>query len=152
MPNEGELALLRPIADLLPGGVLDSEAVQAPTSSERQLDRRNLRRASALLDEAGWDVGDDGMRRNTDGVTLKVEILNDSQAFDRVINPYVENLRALGIDAVHTRIDNAQMTERERNFDFDMLTGNFRTQLTPCLLYTSPSPRDRTRSRMPSSA
>ena len=26
------------------------------------------------------------------------------------------------------------------------------TQKTPCLLYTSPSPRDRTRSRMPSSA
>ena len=26
------------------------------------------------------------------------------------------------------------------------------TLLTPCLLYTSPSPRDRTRSRMPSSA
>ena len=25
-------------------------------------------------------------------------------------------------------------------------------QATPCLLYTSPSPRDRTRSRMPSSA
>ena len=25
-------------------------------------------------------------------------------------------------------------------------------QLMPCLLYTSPSPRDRTRSRMPSSA
>ena len=27
-----------------------------------------------------------------------------------------------------------------------------RMQFTPCLLYTSPSPRDRTRSRMPSSA
>ena len=26
------------------------------------------------------------------------------------------------------------------------------TQIIPCLLYTSPSPRDRTRSRMPSSA
>ena len=26
------------------------------------------------------------------------------------------------------------------------------TQLTPCLLYTSPSPRDRQKSRMPSSA
>ena len=26
------------------------------------------------------------------------------------------------------------------------------TRLDPCLLYTSPSPRDRTRSRMPSSA
>ena len=130
-PGEGELALLRPIADTLPAGVLDSEAVMAPTSSERQLDRRNLRRASALLDDAGWQVGDDGMRRNAGGETLKVEILNDSQAFDRVINPYVENLRALGVDAVHTRIDNAQMTERERNFDFDMVTGNFRTSLTP---------------------
>ena len=130
-PDEGELALLRPIADILPDGVLNGEAVLAPTSSERQLDRRNLRRASALLDEAGWPVGDDGIRRNDLGETLKVEILNDSQAFDRVINPYVENLRALGVDAVHTRIDNAQMTERERNFDFDKVTGNFRTQLTP---------------------
>ncbi|MEK9854208.1 MAG: extracellular solute-binding protein, partial [Rhodobiaceae bacterium] len=101
-PGEGELALLRPIADILPDGVLDSEVVMAPTSSERQLDRRNLRRASALLDGAGWQVGDDGMRRNDAGETLKVEILNDSQAFDRVINPYVENLRALGVDAVHT--------------------------------------------------
>ena len=130
-PDDGELAVLRPIAGLLPDGVLDSVAVMAPTSSERQLDRRNLRRASALLDGAGWQVGDDGMRRNDAGETLKVEILNDSQAFDRVINPYVENLRALGVDAVHTRIDNAQMTERERNFDFDMVTGNFRTSLTP---------------------
>jgi len=131
LPGESELALLRPLADTLRDGVLVDEAVLAPTSSERQLDRRNLRQASALLDAAGWAVGDDGMRRNANGETLKVEILNDSQAFDRVINPYVENLRALGVDAVHTRIDNAQMTERERNFDFDMVTGNFRTQLTP---------------------
>ena len=28
----------------------------------------------------------------------------------------------------------------------------FRAEVLPCLLYTSPSPRDRTRSRMPSSA
>ena len=130
-PTEGELAFLRPLADKLPKGVLDGPVVMAPASSERQLDRKNLRRASAMLDEAGWPVGDDGMRRNAAGETLQVEILNDSQAFDRVINPYIENLRALGVDAVHTRIDNAQMTERERSFNFDMVVGNFRTALTP---------------------
>ena len=130
-PMEGELAFLRPLADKLPEGVLDGPVVMAPASSERQLDRKNLRRASAMLDEAGWPVGNDGMRRNTTGETLQVEILNDSQAFDRVINPYIENLRALGVDAVHTRIDNAQMTERERSFNFDMVVGNFRTALTP---------------------
>ena len=130
-PTEGELVFLRPLADKLPEGVLDGPVVMAPASSERQLDRKNLRRASAMLDEAGWPVGDDGMRRNAAGETLQVEILNDSQAFDRVINPYIENLRALGVDAVHTRIDNAQMTERERSFNFDMVVGNFRTALTP---------------------
>ena len=130
MPQPGELAFLIPLADILPPGVLDSPAVTAPVSSERQLDRKNLRAASALLDEAGWPVGDDGIRRNAAGETLKLEILNDIQSFDRVINPFVENLQKLGIDAVHTRVDNAQMTERERNFDFDMVTGNFRTSLT----------------------
>ena len=130
MPQPGELAFLTPLADILPPGVLVSPAVTAPVSSERQLDRKNLRAASALLDEAGWPVGDDGIRHNAAGETLKLEILNDIQSFDRVINPFVENLQKLGIDAVHPRVDNAQMTERERNFDFDMVTGNFRTSLT----------------------
>ena len=31
-------------------------------------------------------------------------------------------------------------------------TNNYAWQLEPCLLYTSPSPRDRQKSRMPSSA
>ena len=130
MPQAGELAFLTPLADILPQGVLDSPAVTPPISSERQLDRKKLRAASALLDEAGWPVGDDGMRRNAAGDTLKLEFLNDSQSFDRVINPFVENLRKLGVDAVHTRVDNAQATERERNFHFDIVTGNFRTSLT----------------------
>ena len=35
---------------------------------------------------------------------------------------------------------------------FFMLTANLFSQFTSCLLYTSPSPRDTERSRMPSSA
>lgn len=121
-PGPDELALLEPLADQLPPGVLTDPAVVAPTSGPRQLDRGNLRKAAALLDAAGWPVADDGMRRNPQGQTLRVEILNDSQTFDRVINPYVENLRALGVDAVHTRVDDAQFTNRERSHDFDMIT------------------------------
>lgn len=124
-PSEAEKALLQPLVDegLLDASILTDEPFSLPPSGERQLDRRNLRRASALLDEAGWEVGDDGLRRK-DGQTLKVEFLNDSQTFDRVINPYVENLKRLGVDAFHTRIDNAQMEARERppSYDFDMVT------------------------------
>ena len=132
LPTPEELAILEPIADLLPPGVLTEPAVMAPESGPRQLDRGNLRRASALLDEAGWDsVGGDGLRRNAAGETLRVEFLNDSQSFDRIINPYVENLRRLGVDARHTRVDSAQLTNRERSYDFDMTTDQVRTSLIP---------------------
>ena len=77
-----------------------------------------MRQASKLLDDAGWEVSDDGLRRNAEGKTLDVEILNDSQAFDRIINPYIENLKKLGINAVNTKIDNAQMTDRRREIRF----------------------------------
>lgn len=132
LPSEAELALLEPLADTLPEGVLTEDAVMAPSSSaDRQIDRGNLREASRLLNEAGWIVGDDGLRRNADGETLKIEVLNDSQTFDRVLNPFVENLRRLGVDAMLNRIDNAQMTRRERTFDFDMVIGNYPMTLTP---------------------
>lgn len=131
LPSPEELALLQPLADLLPPGVLDQEPVMAPVSGERQLDRKNLRKASDLLDEAGWPVGSDGMRRNDKGETLKVEFLNDSQTFDRVILPFVENLRALGVDAAMSRVDDAQMTNRTRSHDFDIVTGHLGGSLTP---------------------
>ncbi|ABA79880.1 ABC transporter substrate-binding protein [Rhodobacter sphaeroides] len=130
-PSEAEAALLKPLVDegLLPASILTEPPVSPPVSGERQLDRRNLRAASKLLDEAGWTVGSDGMRRNAKGEVLRVEFLNDSQTFDRVISPFVENLRALGVDALMTRVDNAQMESRTRppSYDFDITTGNART-------------------------
>ncbi|WP_134725762.1 extracellular solute-binding protein [Paracoccus luteus] len=123
-PGAEELALLEPLAADLPPGVLTDPAVEPPVSGARQLDRGNLRQAAALLNDAGWTIPQgarDGLRRNAQGQTLRVEILNESQTFDRVINPYVENLRAAGIDAVHSRVDDAQMESRQRSHDFDMI-------------------------------
>jgi microcin C transport system substrate-binding protein len=129
-PTPEEVAILQPLVDegLLPASILTEEAVKSPTSGERQLDRANLRAASALLDEAGWMVGDDGMRRNAAGAVLKLEFLNANPQFDRVFAPYVENLRALGIDAVLSNVDQAEYENRTRNpsYDFDMVTDNAR--------------------------
>ncbi len=122
LPSAGELEILQPLAGMLPPGVLTEPVVMAPTSGTRQLDRANLRRASDLLDEAGWEVGDDGIRRNANGETLRVEFLERSPAFDRVINPYVENLKRLGVDAVLNRVDNAQFVDRRYDFDYDVIT------------------------------
>lgn len=128
-----ELAILEPFRDMLPESVFTEVAYSPPTSGAQQLDRAQVRAAGKLLDDAGWVVGDDGMRRNADGVVLAIDILNYTPAFDRVINPYVENLKTLGVEATHTRVDPAQYTERRRSFDFDMLVSTYGNSNTPGL-------------------
>lgn len=125
-PSPEEVALLQPLVDegLTDASLLTEPPVGAPESGARQLDRGNLRKASKLLEEAGWIVGDDGKRRK-DGQVLQVEILEDSPTFDRVHNPFVSNLQALGIDARLNRVDPAQYTDLTRSFEFDMVVDQF---------------------------
>jgi microcin C transport system substrate-binding protein len=132
MPSDGELALLEPLADMLRPEVL-SEPVYTiePANPDRSFDRRRARQALALLEEAGWVPGDDGMLRNAAGETLEIEFLNASPLFDRIINPYVENLQAIGIDARLNRVDNAQFSQRERDYDFDIITDHFPMSYEP---------------------
>jgi microcin C transport system substrate-binding protein len=130
MPGPEELALLEPLREYLPEAVFTEPAFSPNVSSRNSLDRAALREAGRLLEEAGW-LMQGNMRRNAEGQPLRIEILNDSPSFDRIINPYVENLRRLGVDAVYTRVDNAQATEREKNFEFDIVTRRYIMSLTP---------------------
>ena len=122
-PSDEEIAILQPLVDegLLDAAILTEPAVIPPVSSsaDRPLDRGQLRAASALLDEAGWIAGDDGLRRK-DGEVLSVAFLERSPQFDRIINPIVENLARLGVDAKLERVDTAQYIERRRAGTFDI--------------------------------
>lgn len=125
-PTPEEVAILQPLVDegLLPASILTDEVpVGSVSSAETALDRRNLRRASQLLDEAGWVAGDDGIRRNDKGETLRMEMVHSRTDLLPVMNAYVENLRALGVDASFDIIDDPQLQERASppNFDFDAL-------------------------------
>jgi microcin C transport system substrate-binding protein len=121
-----EVAVLEPFRGRIPDEVFTEVPFSAPESNpDRTFDRGNARRATRLLEEAGWTPGDDGMLRNVAGETLEVEFLNAGPLFDRIINPYVENLRAIGIDARMNRVDGAQMSQRQRDADFDMITDHF---------------------------
>lgn len=132
LPEGRELEVLQSLGDALDPAILTSEPVSAHASKpDRQTDRRNLRRAMGLLDAAGWSVGDDGVRRNAQGQTLKIEFLSDDPVLDRIAMPFVDNLKTMGIDASYNRIDNAQFTLRRRERDFDMISGGYRTSLQP---------------------
>ena len=133
LPEGEELALLEEFRDQLPPEIFTEPAWSPAVQSKTQTDRAALRRASTLLDEAGWTVGPDGIRRNAEGQKLTLRFADDSPAMERVINPYVQNLRRIGVDASYTAIDPAQMQERQKNFDYDILPGRFSMSLSPSM-------------------
>ncbi|MFW8595443.1 extracellular solute-binding protein [Cribrihabitans neustonicus] len=132
LPEGRELEVLQELGDQIDPSILTSEPVMAHSSqASRPGDRKNLRRAMKLLDEAGWSVGGDGLRRNADGKVLKVEFLVDSPTIERIVQPYAANLRTMGVDAAVSRVDYAQYTSRRREKDFDMISAAFPMALEP---------------------
>jgi microcin C transport system substrate-binding protein len=134
VPSEGEIALLRPLVEegLLPESILTDEAVMAPVNaaSENLPSRAVRREAGQLLEEAGWIAGPDGMRTK-DGRRLTMTILQTSASFDRIVNPYVDNLRQIGIDARLERVDIAQYVDRRRSSDYDLVNHTFSMGFEP---------------------
>lgn len=125
-PPEGlELELLQSLGDLVPETVLTQPARLPHTSDrERLTDRRNMRLAAALLQDAGWTVDDAGALRNAAGERMRIEIpvsTAGSATMDAIMETFVQNLQGLGIDARFQRIDPAQHTDRRRNRDYDMI-------------------------------
>jgi len=124
LPEGAELAFLESLGDVVPADMLTSEARMPHTSNEERLfDRRNARKAMALLDEAGWLVGDDGIRRK-DGQVLKLNYLFNSSSADTLsgaMENFVSNVQKLGIDITFEKVDSSQYTSRERDRDYDLV-------------------------------
>lgn len=132
MPSEAELKLLEPLKADLPETVFTEPAFVPPvTSGKGGFDRKLQREAMKLLNDAGWVVRDGVLRTNDKGETLKLEILDDSPTFERIIGPFVQNLRKLGVDASLRVVDPAQYQQRVEDFDYDAVPGRFVMSLTP---------------------
>ena len=114
-----ELALLAPFKDQLLPGTL--EGYSLPVSDGSEANRANLRKATKLLEDAGWSV-QDGSLRDAQGQDFAFEILLQNGADDTIAmaSIYVEALKRLGINAKVTTVDSAQYKERTTNYDFDM--------------------------------
>lgn len=125
VPQGPELEFLKSLGDVVPPELLSEPVTTVHKSNPARLnDRRNLRKASKLLDEAGWPVGDGNLRRNTQGQTLRVNIPYPSNlptSTATMIETFVQNLQALGVDASAEKVDPAQYTLRSRERDYDMV-------------------------------
>ncbi|MFO1143135.1 MAG: extracellular solute-binding protein [Amaricoccus sp.] len=131
VPQGAELALLEEFKDQLPPEIFTDPAWTPAVQKPEKTDRAAIRQASKLLDDAGWKVAPGGLRKNAKGETLTIELIDDNPSFERIINPFIQNLRSIGIDASYRLVDAAQMQEREKTFDYDIQPGRFVMPVSP---------------------
>ncbi|MGI9523139.1 MAG: extracellular solute-binding protein [Hyphomicrobiaceae bacterium] len=128
-PSPEELKLLEPFRDKLPPSVF--EAVERPPISDGSgRDRKLLRTADRLLREAGFSMKG-GKRIDAAGRQMTIEFIRFVPAFDRIIAPFIKNLKALGINAQIRPVDPAQYERRRKSFDYDTVTTRYVMSKTP---------------------
>jgi len=131
LPSQAELEILEPYRDELSEEVF-SEDYEPPVYDGDGSIRPGQRKAMALLQEAGYVVRDMELVHEETGRGISFEIMLVSPEFERIVLPFVRNLRArLGIRANVRLVDAAQYQNRMRDFDFDMVVGGWGQSLSP---------------------
>ncbi|BBF94860.1 extracellular solute-binding protein [Blastochloris tepida] len=128
-PDVDELALLEPLRDRLDPEVFGA-AVMPPVSDGSGQDRSLLRRASQLLDAAGWRV-EGGRRVNDRGERLAIEFLMFERSFEPHHAALIKNLKLIGVEGTMRLVDPVQYQARRADFDFDAIVQRFNLGPTP---------------------
>ncbi|WP_282386589.1 MULTISPECIES: extracellular solute-binding protein [unclassified Pseudomonas] len=131
LPVGHEWLMLKPYKEQLPARLF-TEPFTLPKTDGRGIPRETMRKALALLAEAGWKLH--GQRlQNKDGQPLRFELLLVNPSLERLYQPYIENLNSIGIDARLRTVDRAQYKQRLDQFDFDMISMTLGQTLSPGL-------------------
>ncbi|MCF6239371.1 MAG: extracellular solute-binding protein, partial [Candidatus Marinimicrobia bacterium] len=129
LPKGSELAILEPFREKIPAEVFTTPLTPPSTAAPSSL-RANLKEAKKLLEKGGWKIRN-GILQNNAGRSFSFEILLVSPSFERVMAPYVKNLKKLGIKARYRTIDSALFIDRVKNFDFDMVVNVYGQSQAP---------------------
>ena len=120
-PSPEELALLEPWREQLTAETF-GEVYRPPVTDGSGAPRRELLKAQALLNEAGWELKDGKRVHRETGELLSIEFLSRNKAFERVVAAMIRNLNRLGIQASFRFVDDAQYQKRLDSKDFDMIS------------------------------
>ena len=130
LPSEAELALLEPHQGAVPEEVF-TKAFVPPATDGSGNNRRNLRAARALLEEAGWVTKDRALVNGETGEPMTVEFLYFEPTFERIYAAFARSLERLGVGVNLRLVDGAQYEERLKTHDFEITTIRFVFSLSP---------------------
>jgi microcin C transport system substrate-binding protein len=132
LPTGRELDILNE-AKAVPNAEMPAELFTTPyanpvnTPDKR---RANLSEASKLLAAAGW-TNKNGTLINAAGEEFTVEFLINAENWQKLILPYIEDLKLLGIKASVRLVDASQYQKREDDRDFDIVVDSPSQTVSP---------------------
>jgi peptide/nickel transport system substrate-binding protein len=127
--DAAEKAVLGPAAAGLRADFLDGSYV-LPVSDGSGRDRKTLRKAVALLGEAGWKIGDAGLV-NAAGEPFVFTISIQTKDQEKIALHYQRTLQQIGIKAEVRIVDSAQFSSLQKTYDYDMIPATWFNSLSP---------------------
>lgn len=128
LPSDAELALLEPLRGQIPDTVF-TDAYTPPSTKGGSI-RKNLQTGFGILKKAGYRFEDKKLIA-PDGTPVEFQILLRDPQFERIVLPFIENLKRMGVAVTPRTVDDAQYQNRIREFDFDMTIGSFGQSESP---------------------
>jgi microcin C transport system substrate-binding protein len=130
LPEGAELAILETVRDKVPPEVFTTVYTN-PVHDGPESIRANLREATRLLQQAGYEVRDRKLVNAKTGEPFTVEILIDRPEWERIVLPYKPSLERLGIQMSLRVVDDAQYENRLRQWDYDVVVANWGQSISP---------------------
>jgi peptide/nickel transport system substrate-binding protein len=127
--DEAEKAVLGPAATALRADFQDG-SYALPVSDGSGRDRKTLRKAVALLGEAGWKIGDAGLV-NEAGEAFAFTISIQTKDQEKIALHYQRTLQQIGIRADVRIVDPAQFSSLQKTYDYDMIPATWYNSLSP---------------------
>ncbi len=129
LPSPGELKLLEPYRKHLAPAVF-TKPVQALGKRYKSI-RARLRAAKRMLGGAGWKVRQGILTEAATGRKMSFTVTLVSPAFERIVEPYLNNLRKLGVRAKIKVVDDAVYEKLIKGHKYEMVVANFGQSQSP---------------------
>jgi microcin C transport system substrate-binding protein len=128
-PSAAELKLLEPLRAALPPEVF-TQPMGVPLGAGLS-QRERLVQAKRLLNAAGWAVQGGVLTEQATGRPMRFTVTLANPGFERITEPYLNNLRRLGVQADMKVVDSSVYEGIVRTFDFDMIVDSFGQSQSP---------------------
>jgi microcin C transport system substrate-binding protein len=129
-PQGEELKILEPFRGKVPDEVFTKEYDPPKYDGSGNI-RDGLRQALMLLKDAGWSFKNEQLVNDKTGQPFEFEILLNDPQMERIVLPFAQNLKRMGITAHVRTVDTAQYEKRMETFDYDMAIEVFGQSLSP---------------------